>query len=222
MKISFKQFLCLFLLLCQACADPTTNRLNESQRVKDEIEARKVKRITPAQILETATAWGKSNTSALQTNLTQVMSAGIAKGALLPTARLCNATYLPVTDSLKKTYGTQVRRLSFSGKPDKPLTDAETQLMDAYNYNLEKKLPLNENIQKIGDSLLVFTTPVLISDEVCLRCHGKVGKDLAEADFKNLSEEFPKLKTLTNFEKNKPIGIWSLIFRKSEVVRNTK
>jgi hypothetical protein len=210
------------LIFLTACSNPVNDRVGNPEKIKEELEARKIKRITPAEITTTAEKWGKSNTEALQKNLNQVLGAELEKGALLPASELCNPDYLPVTDSLRKNYNTQVKWFSLNRKNKNLLHPKEQEILDAYQYNIEKKLPIASNLQKMTDTLFLYTTPVLLSEDLCLRCHGKVGKDIAETDYKKLAEKYPEFKNLTNIEKNKPIGIWGLHFLKAEVISQVK
>ena len=42
----------------------------------------------------------------------------------------------------------------------------EASLWEAYQYNISKGLPLEDNVQKLGDSALLYTVPIQQADSL--------------------------------------------------------
>jgi hypothetical protein len=99
------------------------------------------------------------------------------------------------------------------------LNAMEKQLLDAYQYNQENKLPLENNVQKSGTEQMLFTSPILLNNTVCLKCHGKVGSDLTEQDYQNLQATY-NMDGLVNYSLNQPMAIWSILFQRKALVKS--
>jgi hypothetical protein len=106
---------------------------------------------------------------------------------------LCQLKDMTLIDSLSKKYDLTIRLL---GQPDigsnKNLYEKEKEVLEAYADNASKKLSMDDNIQKIGDSLFVYTSPIPYEKGVGKLCFGDD----------------------TGF------AIWSIILRKTEVVKS--
>jgi hypothetical protein len=99
------------------------------------------------------------------------------------------------------------------------LDEVESQLLSAYRYNAENKLPLKKNVQKSGSQYLLFTAPINISNQVCLKCHGIVGKDVAEKDFQALRTTYP-MDSLVNYTPQQSMAIYSILFQRKGIIAN--
>jgi hypothetical protein len=106
---------------------------------------------------------------------------------------LCQLKNMSLIDSLSETYGLKIRLL---GQPDigsnKSLYAKEKEVLEAYAENASKKLEMGDNIQKIGDSLFVYTSPIPYDKGVGKLCFGD----------------------------DSGFAIWSIILRKAEVVKS--
>ncbi|MBC8110514.1 MAG: DUF3365 domain-containing protein [Verrucomicrobia bacterium] len=203
-----------FLLV--ACGNP--ERVDDSKAVKEGIEDRKVRRITQTQIMEATTNWGKSSVPMLEKSLSEILTKQIKANGIAKAADFCKVSKIPAADSLKSLYEASVKRLTLSNLPTPRLHPKENELLSAYRYNSEKKLPIETNIQK-SDTFMFYTTAVVLKEKMCLQCHGKVGTDILEKDFQAIKQKYPNLDSLTNYTLNQPIGIWSIVFDKKNLVR---
>jgi hypothetical protein len=199
-----------------ACGNP--ERVDNSKAVKEGIEDRKVRRITQTQIMEATTNWGKSSVPMLEKSLSDILIQQIKTNGIVKATDFCKVSKIPAVDSIKYLYEANVKRLTLSNLPTPKLHPKETELLEAYRYNFEKKLPIETNIQK-SDTFMFYTAAVVLKEKMCLQCHGKVGTDILEKDFQAMKQKYPNLDTLTNYTLNQPIGIWSIVFDKKNLVR---
>jgi hypothetical protein len=88
----------------------------------------------------------------------------------------------------------------------------QKQILDAYSYNLEKKTPLFSDIQMKKDEI-IFTSPIIIDEKVCLQCHGTPGKEISDKDYKKILLLYPADKSI-NYKMNDFIGLWTVNFNK--------
>lgn len=177
---------CLLLTSCDF-----SKRIDTTAAVK-ELKERQVKRITPAQFTAQVDEWGHKIVDSLNRNFVQ---------------NLENRT---VIDSLSKTYRVEV----LSGSPLKLQNPAfgkkVNEILDAYQYNAERRLPQIDNIQKSDDELSFFyTEPIILKSELEGLKKTKIEELGKTANFDSLA--FRK--------KGDFVGLWLIKFSKREVVR---
>ena len=71
----------------------------------------------------------------------------------------------------------------------------ERQIFDAYLFNYSNQLSLTDNVQKVGDSIMLYTKPIIFNKEKCSSCHFIIGK-------------------------NEFAGMWSVRIRKKLIIEN--
>jgi hypothetical protein len=134
--------------------------------------------------------WGSGMSKALTT----VLEKEANSASKTRIEELCQLRNIKLIDSLSDAYRVRIRLLGMPDVNNKLLFVKEKEVLDAYIYNAENKLPMESNTQKIGDSLFVYTYPITNS---------KVISKLCFAD-----ETY-------NF------ALWSIVFRKADVIRKT-
>lgn len=198
--------------------DTIENRGINTKAVADEIRNREVKHITQAQIMATAYQWGGLLSDTLSKALVAQMRA-VEKYPVLEAAQYCNLQRLKPTPGLAKKYQADFRRIRLKGTSNGTALDPlETQLLDAYRYNTEQKLPLSNNVQRANTRLL-FTDPILVTDQVCLRCHGKVGETLNADDYGQL-KKMHVMDGLVGYSMGQPLAILRVRFDQKELIKN--
>lgn len=174
------------LLINLSCSN--MERLDTTQ-IKDEMEGYKIKRVSPTQITYQVETLGSEISQALTKDFEKQMK-GISKAR---GEEICQLKDISLIDSLSKAYGLKIRLL---GQPDigsnNSLYVKEKEVLEAYADNASKKLSMSDNIQKIGDSLFVYTSPIPANKGVGKLC----------------------------FSDDSGFAIWSIIIKKSEVVKS--
>jgi hypothetical protein len=215
---SFVGILCV-LLGITAC-DDTSQRGIDSQEVKQEIRNREIKYITQPQVIDAAFKRGGQIADTLQKALIQHMQKAVAAKSLTEAAAYCKLEQLEAYKQMLEKHSASIKRVRLKvPKHDLQLNEMEKQLLDAYQYNQENKLPLENNVQKSGTEEMLFTAPILVNNTVCLKCHGKVGEQITEQDFQQLQSNYV-MEGLVNYEINQPIAIWSILFQRKELIKS--
>lgn len=191
----------------------------DTKAVAKELENRKIKHVTPAQINDAVNKWGASVNQAAQQNLVAVLEKALVGNDLKAAAAYCDVRKLDKASLLAQSYKGILKRssrLDVSNAAE--FSKEERQVMDAYQYNAENKLPQTPNVQRIGDKYLLYSSPILIDNTLCLRCHGTVGKDITQTEYDKLSTDY-QLDSLVNFKKGDLIGVWGTTFEKKEIIK---
>ena len=186
--------LLLFLSILLSCLLLSCNpeRVKYTNELKQEMADKKIKRITNADLVETVDVFGERITAVIQKEL----SAQLQK-TTNPAERvaLCQFQNLPRTKAIVDRYAINIQLLSGADVPNKALSQKEREVLDAYLYNAEQKLPQISNIQKINDTLYVYNAAVPTDNVICQTCFGT---------------------------QKTPLAVWRLAFSKREIVRRMK
>lgn len=209
-----------YILILGSCSENNSSRGIDSKEVAQEIKSREIRHIPQARIIEVASQRGQSMADTVQVVLTRTLTRMLQEKGIEEAATYCNLQKLPQVSQLEKEYQANIKRIRLKGGTSgRKLNDLETQLLDAYQYNAEKNLPLENNIQKSGPEYLLFTAPITLNKEICLKCHGKVGQDISSADVANLQKTY-RMDSLINYSPNQPIAIYSILFQRKGIVTN--
>jgi hypothetical protein len=142
----------LTLLGTAGCKVETDNAINV-EKVKEEINDRKIKRYTDAQIVQAAFEMGKS----IADSLGEDLLAGAVCGQSLK-ERLSDTWQKQAADAVSV-----ICTLATNWQ------EKEKLVWEAYAYNQENGLPLQENIQRIDPEFFVFTHPLAADTTVTFR-----------------------------------------------------
>ncbi len=187
-KTKFLSFLLLSCLLLSC----NPERVKYTNELKQEMADKKIKRITNADLVETVDAFGERITTVIQKELTAELQKTTDPAEQ---AQLCQLQNLPRTKAIADRYAIDIQLLSGADMSNKSLSSKEREVLDAYLYNAEKKLPQISNIQKISDTLYVYNAAVPTGNVICQTCFGT---------------------------QKTPLAVWRLVFPKREIVRRMK
>jgi hypothetical protein len=173
-------------LLIFAC---NPERVKYTPQLKRDMAESKIRRVTAADQMTTVDEYGTRIAAAVQRELTTRLAT-----AKTPTDRaaLCQLRNLPRTKAIGETYAVGISLLGAADVKNPRLAPKEREVLDAYLYNAEKNLSQTPNVQRIGDTLLVYNTAVSATSPICRAC-------------------FPG--------QTPPFAVWRLVFTKRELVR---
>lgn len=147
----------------------------------------------------------------LRTNLqTAIQSGGISNA--LP---FCSLAASPLTASMAEKHGVTLRRVTHkarqpSGKASEPelalLTHFESLMTAASITN-----PPPPVVTNLVPGTLTFFAPIVIGAELCLKCHGEPGTDIAQADLDVIRKLYPQDEA-TGFKLGQLRGAWRIDF----------
>lgn len=122
----------------------------------------------------------------------------------------CSANALPLTDSLSLMYGAKIRRIT--DKPRNPLNNAnekELAFIGRFKENLVSNSPV-EPILSLTDGQVNFYYPI-ITNAMCLQCHGKSNEQIATSTLTLLNKLYPHDKA-REYQENEVRGMWAIRF----------
>lgn len=192
-----------------------------SKEVFEEVNQNmEVKKLSEAEILEQAMEWGDSISTVAQKELVSQLQNAIAEKGVPGAIDFCNVNALGILQKVSDTYQVSIRRASnrYRNPSDQPIAD-EQAILEAYEYNAEKDLKSEPNIQKVQNGeVLLYTKPIVIPNGMCLSCHGEAGKEINEETLQKINELYPDDRA-KGHQVGDLRGMWALRIPKSEVVK---
>ncbi|TAE29400.1 MAG: hypothetical protein EAZ91_12695 [Cytophagales bacterium] len=182
MKLLHSSLHLLLSLSLLSCAD----RIEQTDKLRQEMADKKIKRITNAELNETVNAWGEQMVAVMQSELTARLKTGVAPDSL------CQLRQVPKTRALAERYAVTVDLLGPQDVQNPRFSAKEREVLDAYLYNAENKLPQQSNIQRIADTLYVYNAAIPLDNPICKACFG---------------------------DQKQPLAVWRLAFTKREIIR---
>ena len=188
--------------------------------LKKEMENRQIKKLSEAQIFAQALDLGQQIANVSQKTLAANLKSAITTKGASEAIQFCNVAAMPLVDSLSLQYQATIRRVSFRVRNPKNQPDSlENEILEAYQDNLEKMLPLQPNVQQMDDRTLLYTQPILLNNPLCLQCHGQVGSEIKKEDYDLLKKLYPQDSAI-NHQTGDLRGMWSIKLSKKAIVNS--
>ncbi|WPR74678.1 DUF3365 domain-containing protein [Algoriphagus sp. NG3] len=203
-------------LLIIACGPQERVSKDVFDKVNSSMEA---KRLSEAQIIQEAMIWGDSISNEAQQQLMTNLHQAVEEDGFSSALDFCNVNATPIIKALSDRYNISIRRTSFRARNQDNLpTEEESQILEAYQYNVENGIASEPNIQKIDNGeILLYTKAIIIPSEFCLNCHGnpetRIDKSVLEKVDSLYAGDLAR-----DFEVGDLRGMWSLKIPKKAVV----
>jgi len=197
----------------------TTDKKVDSDAIKKEINSREIVHVTEAEIVQKAHEVGSAIALNAQQALGAKLKEALGSGGVEHAIAYCNLNAMPLVDSLSKKYNADIRRVSVKNRnPADAPSDLELQILEAYESQLSDSVPLNTNIQPLGNDQYLFTKPIIVDNALCLACHGTPANGLAAATVDLIKSKYPADKA-TGYEMGNLRGMWSIVLPKKNIVQ---
>lgn len=182
---------------------------------EEELKSREIVRITEAELYNAALKFGNEIAGTTQKTLAGNLQEAIRSGGIESAIKYCNIQAYPLTDSLQENFKVKIRRVSQKLRNPKNAPDSlEREILEAYQYNFEKELPLEANVQKIDDETFLYNKPIVVNNPLCLNCHGE---NIA-APVKALLKELYPADSAVNYKMGDLRGMWSITIPQKELI----
>jgi nitrate reductase cytochrome c-type subunit len=130
------------------------------------------------------------------------------KGALM----FCNTQAMPITDSMSLLYNAKIKRVSDKPRnPNNLANKEELAQIDFFKSELKAQNEIKPITTVVGNNV-EFYYPI-ITNGMCLQCHGTKNEQIKESTLNKLAELYPSDKA-TGYKENEVRGIWSIVFEK--------
>lgn len=137
----------------------------------------------------------------------------LANGSIESALRYCNVHAYPITDSLAAVYSVSIKRVSDKSRNPFNKTDKMGDfMMKGFGIDLSEGNDLSPKIVLKDDSV-IFYKPI-ITQALCLNCHGVPGKDISFSNDSLIQALYPRDKAV-GYQANQLRGLWRIGFKKN-------
>jgi hypothetical protein len=147
----------------------------------------------------------------LSSNLQTAMQSGGISNAL----PFCSLAASPLTAGLAEKHGVTLRRVTAKSRnPANKATAIESAVLNAFDANLAASSSTNPPPPLVTNLVIgqaTFFAPIVLNNELCLKCHGEPGKDIAPADLAVIQKLYPHDEA-TGFKLGQLRGAWRIDF----------
>ncbi len=153
---------------------------------------------------------GKSIAAETFSLLSSNLQSAIQQGGVSNALPFCSLAASPLTAGLAGKHGVTIRRITH--KPRNPAGRADTTELAILNHfetavtSTNPPLPLVTNFTA---STATFFAPIILNNELCLKCHGEPGKDISAENVAVIQHLYPKDEA-TGFKLGQLRGAWRI------------
>ncbi len=160
----------------------------DREKIKQEISDREIKRLSDADIQDAAFLLGEKIVSEAEVVVNNKL-APIINEAPVDSTKGGWIIFPPCSafnDFLLKSYNDSIQHdvtlisnqyFDLTG----PVADKAKLLLEAYQYNDEHQLPMENNVQKVEPEFILFTKPIINKDTSCIPClKGVTNRDIVD------------------------------------------
>jgi len=134
----------------------------------------------------------------------------IQKNGVIAALDFCNIEAMPITDSMATHYKAHIKRVTDKPRNPKNMANAtEIQYLENFKKQVASGGEVNPIIVEIGDRT-EFYYPI-VTNSMCLKCHGTPGKELESLTLSKIIELYPEDPAI-GYNENEVRGIWSINF----------
>jgi hypothetical protein len=204
MKFNRFAFFTLLLVLVSfaACKEKNTDDTKEEASI--ELSQEEIQQYTEA---------GKTIAKATFTELSSNLKKALKEGGVKEAAEYCNIVAMPLTDSLSGIHEATIKRTSLKLRnPENKANAEELAMLKDYEAKFAAQQDLQPVVQALDSGTVQFYAPIL-TQQLCLSCHGSIGKELTQENYEIIRELYPEDKAIGYAEKDFR-GMWSIQMKK--------
>ncbi|MBE9489767.1 MAG: DUF3365 domain-containing protein [Bacteroidetes bacterium] len=204
MKFSYPILIVVIIVFFSACKNEKKEE-SPSKQEKEITEA--ISKIDPS-YQQIGLNMAFTTKAKLGENLMRVMK---EKGAV-EALQFCKIKANTITDSMATVHNARIKRVSDKTRnPNNKPNEIELKNIAYFKNVLSKGEEIAPIIETINDSIY-FYYPI-ITNEMCLKCHGTPNKEIDQATLLSLKDLYPTDKAV-GYSENQVRGIWSIQFQK--------
>ncbi|MFN2260970.1 MAG: DUF3365 domain-containing protein [Psychroflexus sp.] len=159
---------------------------------------------------EIGMTYAKSTKQTLGKNLMGAMQ----KEGVLHALSFCNVQAMPLTDSMATKHNAIIKRVSDKFRNPKNEANAEElEYISLYKQILKNGEEPEPTVVEDGENVN-FYYPI-VTNGMCLKCHGTPGKEIERETYDKIKELYPQDKAI-GYGVNEVRGMWSISFEKNE------
>jgi hypothetical protein len=136
---------------------------------------------------------GKAIAAETVSLLSSNLQSAIQQGGITNALPFCSLAASPLTAGLAAKHGVTLRRVSH--KPRNPANQAderELAILNQFHSALDGTNPPPPIVTRFNPDATTFFAPILIGNELCLKCHGEPGRDISPENLAVIRRLYPQ------------------------------
>jgi len=165
---------------------------------------------TPSQHRKGPKMQGKAMAIATKKELSKNLMKAISKKGTAGAVEFCNIRAIPITHKKEKEFNATIKRAS--DKPRNPINkanDREKQVIISFKESIANGEKPDAIVDKNSDKF-EFYYPIM-TNAMCLQCHGEVGEDVTQDTYKTITLKYPE-DMAVGYDVDQVRGIWHITF----------
>jgi hypothetical protein len=145
----------------------------------------------------------------------QVLSAelksALVEGGVQNAVGYCHLKASPIVDSISKAFNARISRISIKYRnPANSPDTLDLTIINAYARQLAEGQALQPHLEYSGNNV-IFYSPIVIQNPMCLLCHGEPGKTIDQANYDFIRSKYPD-DLATGYQLGDLRGVWKVQF----------
>lgn len=147
----------------------------------------------------------------LSSNLRDAIQSGGVSNAL----PFCSVAALPLTRSMAQKHGVTVKRVTLRPRnPGNRANAVESAVLRSFEADLASGSASNAPQAIVTNPVagqVAFFAPIILSNDLCLQCHGEPGREITSENLKVIQSHYPRDEA-TGFKLGQLRGAWRIDF----------
>ena len=174
--------------------------------------ATNVSRALPAEVQSTALQRGKAIAGETFSLLSSNLQSAIQQGGISNALPFCSLAASPLTAGMAAKYGVTLRRITHKPRNPADRADAtELAILTHFETGLTDTNPPPPLVTNLTANTVTFFAPILLNNELCLKCHGEPGRDISPENLATIHRLYPQDEA-TGFKLGQLRGAWRIDF----------
>ncbi|HLP75736.1 MAG TPA: DUF3365 domain-containing protein [Candidatus Paceibacterota bacterium] len=166
-----------------------------------------------AEVRQLAIERGKAIATETFSLLSSNLQSAIQSGGISNALPFCSLAASPLTASMAERHGVKLRRITHKARNPAGRADAiELAVLKSFETALAASTnPPPPFVTNLVSGEATFFIPIVINKELCLKCHGELGKDISAENLVIIRAHYPQDEA-TGFKFGDLRGAWRIDF----------
>ncbi|MCC6822103.1 MAG: DUF3365 domain-containing protein [Verrucomicrobia subdivision 3 bacterium] len=163
-----------------------------------------------AEVQKGAIQIGKSIAAETFSLLSSNLQAAIQQGGVSNALPFCSLAASPLTAGMAGKHGVTIRRMTHKSRNPADRADTtELAILNHFAAALTGTNPPPPLVTNLTSSTATFFAPIILNNELCLKCHGEPGKDISAENVAIIQRLYPQ-DDATGFKLGQLRGAWRI------------
>ena len=142
--------------------------------------------------------------------LSSNLQTAIQQGGLSNALPFCSLAASPLTAGMAGKHGVTIRRVTHKPRNPAGRTDAtDLAILKEFEAALTGTNALLPLVTNLTENTVTFFAPIILNNELCLKCHGESGKDISAENIAVIQHLYPQDEA-TGFKLGQLRGAWRI------------